>query len=67
MLSDDAQPTVDDEDEFQTQGRGRGQKHPRDDDQMSTGSLSSKRQDAVSSAEKAQRNQSRKNRGKNKP
>ena len=49
ILSDDTPSFDDDSGEFRTQGRG--QKHQRDDDQMSTES-GSKRQDISSSAEK---------------
>ena len=62
VLSDDAQPADDEGGEFQTQGRGRGQKYPRDEDQMSVESHGSKRQDVVSSAEKNKKSQSQ-NRG----
>ena len=50
VLSDDVPPPEDDKAGYQTQGRGR--KHQREDDQMSVESVTSKRQDVSSSAEK---------------
>ena len=63
VLSDSAQPVSDDADGFQVQPPARGQKHRREDDQMSVES-DSKRPDVSTSAEKTRNKFSKSSRGK---
>ena len=62
MLTDDAPPIEDDRGDFRTQGRG--QKHPREEDQMSVESTGTKRQDVLTSAEKNRAKSKNKNKNK---